>query len=374
VLLAASSLSALGRQTAAPPPPLALPPPASGITVASDVEYGMSGSTRLAMDVYKPAMTPGTKLPALVFFNRATGSDRSGRSYAAWARAAASKGLIAILPDLRTGSEAADFRLLLSYLERHSAEHGIDTIAVYAGSGNVFTAFPVVQDPNLTAIRAAVMYYGSADVRQFRLDLPVLYVRAGLDRPGVNESISKLAALAVTQNAPLTLLNYAGGHHAFELVDDNDATRQVIDETLDYVKRASSAAYQSALRASVPEATAAGYVQTGKFHEAAAAYASMVAARPDDARLRLAYGEALLCDGQAAAACSQFDKLRDKGLGYRDLGLPAARACLQKGDPDAAIRWLKSIPPQFLPPSVGEEPVFAVLRNRADFRALFTRR
>ncbi len=130
----------------------------------------------------------------------------------------------------------------------------------------------------------------------------------------------------------------------------------MIDDTLEFVKRATSAPYQSALRASLQEATAAGYVQTGKFHDAAATYAAMVAARPDDARLRLAYGEALLGDGQAAAACSEFDKLRDKGLGYRDLGLPAARACLQKGDADAAIAWLRSIPPRFLPSSVARGP------------------
>ena len=373
VLLVTATVAGFDGQTTAPPP-LAFPPPASGITVASDVEYGMSGPTRLAMDVYKPATAAGVKVPALVFFNRATGADRSGRFYAAWARAAASKGLIGILPDLRTGSEAADFRVLLSYLERHSSDHGIDSIAVYAGSGNVFTAFPVVEDPALTAIRAAVMYYGSAEVRQFRPDLPVLYVRAGLDRPGVNESIARLAAAAVAQNAPLTLVNYAGGHHGFEQADDNDATRQVIEETLDFVTRATSPRYQAALRALIPEATAAGYVQTGKFHEAAAAYASMLAVRPDDARLRLAYGEALLGDGQAAVACAEFDKLRDKGLGYRDLGLPAARACLQKGDPDAAIAWLRSIPPQFLPASTGEDPAFAALRDRADFRALFARR
>ena len=281
---------------------------------------------------------------------------------------------MAILPDLRDGTEAADFRLLLSHLERHATEQGIDSIAVYAGSGNVFSAFPVVEDPNLTSIKAAVMYYGTANVPQFRLDLPVLYVRAGLDRPGVNESIAKLAAVAVSQNAPLTLVNYGGGHHGFEGADDNDATRQVIDDTLEFVKRATSARYQSALRAALPEAKAAGYVQTGKFHEAAAAYGALVAAHPDDARLRLAYGEALLGDGQAAVACSEFDKLRDKGLGYRDLGLPAARACLQKGDPEAAVAWLSTIPPQYLPPSVGEDPSFAPLRDRADFRALFARR
>jgi predicted Zn-dependent protease len=181
-------------------------------------------------------------------------------------------------------------------------------------------------------------------------------------------------ALAVAQNAPVTLLNYAGGHHAFEIADDNAATREVIDQTLEFVKRATSVAYQAALRASLGEATAAGYVQTRKFHEAAVEYGRMVAARPDDARLRLAYGEALLGDSQYATACAEFDKLRDKGLGYLDLGLPAARACAQKGDADAAIAWLNSIPPRFLPGSVAEEPVFAALKNRPDFQAIFTRR
>jgi hypothetical protein len=373
LLVVVSSFLASSTQAPAPPP-LAFPPPAPGITVMSDVEYGRSGATRLAMDLYKPDVSSGVKVPALVFFNRSTGADRSGRFYASWARAAASKGVMGILPDLREGNEAADFRVLLSYLEHHSAEHGIDAIAVYAGSGNVSTALPVVQDPALTSIKAAVMYYGTGNIEQFRLDLPVLYVRAGLDRPPVNESIAKLAALAVSQNAPLTLLNYSGGHHGFEAAEVNDATRQVIDNTLKFVKRATSAPYQSALRAALQEATAAGYVQTGKFHEAAGTYGSMVAAHPDDARLRLAYGEALLRDGQAAVACSEFDKLRDKGLGYRDLGLPAARACLQKGDPDAAIAWLRSIPPRYLASSTAEDPTFAALRDRPDFRALFERK
>ncbi len=65
----------------------------------------MSGSTRLAMDIYKPATAGGAKLPALVFFNRATGADGSGRFYSGWARAAASNGVIGIFSDLRDGSE-----------------------------------------------------------------------------------------------------------------------------------------------------------------------------------------------------------------------------------------------------------------------------
>lgn len=353
---------------------MAFAPSSPSVVVVSDVEYATSGTTRLAMDLYKPPLASGARAPALVFFNRATGADRSGRFYAAWARAAASTGVIGILPDLRSGSEAADFAQLIAYLSAHRAEHGIDGLAVYAASGNVFNALPALEDPKQTAIEAAVIYYGSAPVSQFRLDLPVLYVRAGLDRPPVNESIASLVALAMAQNAPVTLLNYAGGHHGFELVDDSEATRQVIDETLEFVKRATSSSYRAALHASLGEATAAGYVQTRRFKEAAEAYARLVAARPDDARLRLAYGEALLGDAQYATACAEFDRLRDKGLGYRDLGLPAARACLAKGDPAAAVAWLKTIPPQFLPASVQQDPAFAALKDRADFQALFTRR
>jgi hypothetical protein len=119
-----------------------------------------------------------------------TGADRSQRFYAAWARAAASKGLVGILPDLRAGSETADFTLLVSYLAQHGAEHGIEGIAVYAGSGNVYNAFPAVEDPKQTAIKAAVMYYGAAPITQFRLDLPVLYVRGN---PIARERVHRVA-------------------------------------------------------------------------------------------------------------------------------------------------------------------------------------
>jgi len=59
------------------------------------------------------------------------------------------------------------------------------------------------------------------------------------------------------------------------------------------------------------------------------------------------------------------------GLGARDLGLPAAKACALDGDPEAAMVWLKTIPPQFLPTSVQSDAAFAAFRDRADFQALF---
>ena len=352
-------------------------PPAGTVVVTRDVQYGSADTTKLRMDVYRATSARGTA-PALILFNHALGSEqRNNGFYTSWANIAASKGLVAIVPDLRYGSGPQDFQRLIAHITDRAASYGIDreAIAVYAGSGNVYTALPIVEDPKQTAVKAAIMFYGTAEVTEFRRDLPLLYVRAGLDRPPVNgdqrSGITALVALATAQNAPLTLINHPFGHHAFEMVDDDAGTRDVMDQTIDFVKRATAPAYLAALRHGLPEATAAGQVVAGDYHAAVVAYAQVVAARPDDPRLRLSYGEALIGDKQYAVACAEFEKLKGKPLGPRDLGLPAARACAQMGDLDKAVAWLKSIPKRFLPPQVQSDPAFVALQNRDDFRALF---
>ncbi len=371
-----ATLVTLPSPGSAQPARFSFPPPDPAVTARMDVEYASAGTTKLVMDVYKPGGSSTARLPTLIFFNRASGKDRSegmNGFYAQWARTAASRGIIGILPDLRDGSEAADFRLLIRYLDEHGAELGVGPVGVYAASGNVSAAFPVLEDPSMTSIKAAVIYYGTARVESFRLDLPVLYVRAGLDRPPVNDAITTIATRAVAQNAPLTLLNHAGGHHGFEAVDDNDATRTVIGETLEFVKQATSPSYHAALQAALPEATAAGYVQTGKTKDAADAYAAMVGKSPDNATLRLAYGEALLRDKQYGVACGEFEKLREKPLGYRDRGLPAAEACMLAGDHAKAVGWLNTIPARFLPAQTAQDPRWTPIKDREDFQALFKR-
>jgi hypothetical protein len=322
-------------------------PPPSVVDVSKDRPYG-----DLQMDLYKPR-NKTEPLPALVFFNVATGAQRSNPFYKAWAEIAASRDLVAILPDLRNESSEKDLDALIAHLASNAASLGVDRdrIALYAGSGNVWRALPLVENPKQTTIKAAVMYYGSAEVTDFRRDLPILLVRAGLDRPPVNRSLTDLATLAINQNAPVTVLNYAAGHHAFEIVDDEELTRDVMDRTIEFVKRATEPAYQASLRRGLAESTAAAHVANGNFAPAVSSYADLVKARPDDARLRLAYGEALLGASQFAAACTELEKLKGKGLGPRDLGVPAARACMQKGDAEAAIAWIASIPQRRSPSS-----------------------
>ena len=349
-------------------------PPATTFQAIKDVQYGTSGADPLRLDIYRPA---GTGVhPTLIFSNLAYGPQRSGAFYVNWAQIAASKGITAIVPDLRAESYVDDMVKLLDYLTSDdSVAHGIDrdAIAVYAGSGNVSRTLPFVQNARSKTIKAAVMYYGAAEVKEYRADLPILFVRAGLDRPALNQAITRIVSEAVTQNAPWTLLNHPGGRHAFEIRNEDEATRRIIDDTLAFVKSATSQSYQTALRNALAEATAAGHVTAGRSAEAVTAYASLVKNRSDDPTLHLAYGEALLADRQFAAACAEFEKLKGKSLGPRDLGIPAARACFQKGDVDAALAWLRGIPQQYRP-NLLDDPMFASIREREEFQALFPRK
>lgn len=61
----------------------------------------------------------------------------------------------------------------------------------------------------------------------------------------MNKGIDDLTALAISQNVPLTLINLPAAHHAFEGVDDNAATRKTIDQTIAFIKGATSPVDQS---------------------------------------------------------------------------------------------------------------------------------
>jgi dienelactone hydrolase len=352
-------------------------PAGVALTIQQKVPYHKVGDRELVLDHYRSANASG-KLPVLIFVNAFGGdSQREWDIYQSWAKLAASKGFLAINPDSHSEAVEDDFDHLIAYIRNHAAQLHADPerIAVYAASGHVGRAFPMLQDPKRTGVKAAIIYYGTANpksVSEFRLDLPMLFVRAGLDRPGMNAGLDALAAAAVKANAPVQVLNHPGGHHGFEVLDNDDASRVVIRETLAFAMRATEPSYHAALRATANEVRASSAYGVGDFAKAAELYAVIVPNRPTDIRLLLSYGEALLGARQYSKAREQFTKVKQLGgAGARDLGIPAARAATLDGDLEDAVRWLQSIPARYRPASMANDPAFAVLRDRPDFQALF---
>ena len=352
------------------------PVPSPTCFTKRNLVYKQAGQIGLSLDLFLPTPSVRSKpSPLFIIFNGFGGGFmRTSAQSQGWAKAATAHGFAAITAETTAEHVAEDFDSLAFYLRQHAAALHIDTerLVVIAWSGNVSAGLPAVEDPQRKAIKAALIYYGSADVSKVRLDLPVLFVRAGLDQPLTNQSFDRRIAAGIAANAPWTVLNYPGGHHGFDVLDDNDLSREIIEETFRFAQLAISSSHQSALQGGLAEATAAGAMFTENFARAAALYHELVAVHPQDARLLLAYGNALTGAKQYKEARAQFDLAKAiGGLGQRDLGLPAAKACALDHDPEAALAWLKTIPPQFLPASIQSDPDFASLKDRADFQALF---
>jgi acetyl esterase/lipase len=94
-----------------------------------------------------------------------------------------------------------------------------------------------------TAVADAAKQFGFANPTAGRTiadvaDVPIFLVRAGKDEfPGVNESIDRFVRQAMERNLPLSFVNHPHVPHAFDLVDDGDDTRAIIQQIVDFLRQ-----------------------------------------------------------------------------------------------------------------------------------------
>src|SRR5262245_24850062 len=240
-------------------------PNAPEVTVCSNIPYAAADGETLTLDVYRPAAATDP-LPVVLFV---TGYSDIGmrafvgcnakdmQSYVSWARLIAGIELAAVT--YTTTSPETDVHGVLNHLGTNGKALGIDPtkIAVWSCSGNVPNALNLLMDKSFVC---AVLCYG------FMLDFdgtaiadasktfhfvnpctgraiselrpcPTLLVRAGRDQmPGLNRSIDQFVAKARELNLAVTVVEHPGGPHAFDLMDDTQATRKVIRNILDFVR------------------------------------------------------------------------------------------------------------------------------------------
>jgi hypothetical protein len=240
-------------------------PAMENVTVRRDIEYA-DGRT---LDLYLPpdAIAAGCE-PAVIFVTGFADAGFEARlgcrqkemaSYISWARLVAASGLAAIT--YTNIDPAADALTVLRYVRENAASLQIDgdRIAVWSCSGNVPTALALIMEEPVTS---AVFCYGfmldldgstgvadaqkqwgfanpvaGKSVDDIPLDLPMFVVRAGRDEvAALNDAIDRFAAHALARNLPITLVNHATGSHSFDLFDDTEASRQVIQRIVGFLK------------------------------------------------------------------------------------------------------------------------------------------
>jgi hypothetical protein len=159
----------------------------------------------------------------------------------------------------------ADFQALFEHIHEDAESLRIDParIGVLAVSGNVPTALTSVMHDARRNPACAVFGYGclldldgAADVadmaRQFgfanpgvgrtvadlRRDVPLFITRAGRDQfPAMNASIDRFIRQGIVENLPITVVNHAEGMHAFDLFDDSRTSRDIVRQTLRFLRQ-----------------------------------------------------------------------------------------------------------------------------------------
>lgn len=238
------------RQPPAPPPDaLRLTvvyrlPEMDKVEVRRDLTYKTVGGVELKMDVYTPpGAKAGTRLPVVIFVNGV--GDPPGRpklkewgQYTAWPRLIAASGMAAVTYEARPNEVGPDTEDLVKHVRASAAALGVDAdrVALWSCSANVLLALPFTMDAAREYLRAAVFYYGFMNERPSRADVPLFVARAGYDNPRLNGSIDEFVKAALADDVPLTFVSYVYGQHGFELLDDNERSREVVRQTIDFLR------------------------------------------------------------------------------------------------------------------------------------------
>ena len=243
------------------------------VIVMNDIPYLKSLDSALKMDIYYPPRFDfKRKLPAIVFVFGYTNEGqlktakhqlRTWSPYTSWCRIVAASGMAAIVYE--TIEPENDLKSLIQYIisNRDKLSIDVDKIGAYSCSANTPTEMAyILNDPDCI-FKCAVVYYGVFLTKGFKhistIDtlsqnmgfvtprlsepaswnkkIPMMIVHAGKDFvPHTNESLTSFVSEAIVQNIPITLIIHSEGVHAFDINTDNESTRQIIKNTLEFWK------------------------------------------------------------------------------------------------------------------------------------------
>jgi acetyl esterase/lipase len=236
-----------------PAMPLVHPLPDPGrVEVRPDLVYAEAGGRELAMDLYLPAdRAPGSRLPAVLLVHGEAPPEvlrgvRGWGQYTGWGRLLAGEGLAGVAVEHRAVAEAgfegvvAEIGAALEAVRGRAGELGLDPDrpAVAAFSAGVPLTVAALARPAAAGVRCAALCYGPpGDVEPWPGLPPLLLVRAGQDLPERNRGIDRFVAAAEAAGRPVELVDHADGHHAFDVLDDTDASRDAIARVLEFLRR-----------------------------------------------------------------------------------------------------------------------------------------
>jgi dienelactone hydrolase len=195
-------------------------------------------------------------------------SPKDWGGYQSYGRLAGASGFVGITFNHRfygskeAADAAGDVDALVAHVRANAEALRVDPdrLALWAFSGGgTFLSRPLAQRP--THVRALVSYYAILDNRvpppgapnvlsdeerralspaaQLAPGAPFPYMliaRAGKDNPLLNATVDTFLREALAAGVPLELLNHPTGQHAFDILDDDARSKEVLARTLEFLK------------------------------------------------------------------------------------------------------------------------------------------
>ena len=243
------------------------------VIARKDIQYLKTSDSALKMDIYYPPRFDfRRKIPAIIFVFDYTNEGqlktakhqlRTWSPYTSWCKVVAASGMAAIVYE--TINPENDLKSLIQYINSNTANLNIDVnkIGAYSCSANTPTEIAYILNDSNCIFKCAVVYYGIFLTTDFKYistidtlsqtmgfvtprlseptswnrKVPFMIVHAGKDFvPHTNESLTGFVEKAIVQNIPISLMIHSDGVHGFDIYTDNESTRQIIKNTLEFWK------------------------------------------------------------------------------------------------------------------------------------------
>jgi len=240
--------------------------------------YKTAGEARLEADIYRPAGGVGEPPPPVVVLVHGGPVPAGSRpqkmgAYVSTGQLLAASGMAAVAFNHRFSAPrmlveaAGDILDLVGYVRANARVLGVDPDRIalwfYSGGGPFLSL--ALRD-RLPFMKALVAYYPILDLRErapgemrgghddlddeIRLAFspayhiaasgfpapPLLIARAGRDNPWLKGTVDRFVAAALTADATLDVLNHPEGRHAFDILNDDDRSREILSRTLTFLR------------------------------------------------------------------------------------------------------------------------------------------
>lgn len=219
----------------------------SVVATHTDVPYSAENDA-LKFDVYAPPRpAPDQRLPAVLLIHGSASAPRNLKNhgqYVSWGKLIGASGLIAVTFNWDYPNPSG-IEQLIAFVREHADEFQIDRdrLCAFAVSAGVAVGFPVVLKGMPTNLRCIIGYYGDPSpalelISPQEVDQlpPILLAKAGRDNPILIEGTDRFVGDLTALGGRVTMLTHDTGSHAFDIRDNDDRSREIIKQTIDFMK------------------------------------------------------------------------------------------------------------------------------------------